>query len=206
MPEALERGGSTQNIPAEGGPDEGWGYKPTGWSAILQRLKKEKLAAAHPVLAEVASRVLSGMDEAESGFNMDRQAFAEFFHDKPGAPEKFAVAQLTEVEQALFGVNSSQLWLSRTSLDEHKAKHPEVGMDDYLMIPEIVRNGAVWGGHQERRYLLLRAGDRPYRAALKATQDHTEAWFLSLVVSGKQKPPKGAVLLRDAADGSGWRP
>lgn len=56
--EAQRRGGATQHPPAEGGPDEGWGYKPTGWSAILQRLKKEKLAAAHPVLAEVARQVL----------------------------------------------------------------------------------------------------------------------------------------------------
>lgn len=81
--EAMERGGTTQNLPAEGGPDEGWGYKPTGWSAILQRLKKEKLAAAHPVLAEVASRVLSGMDGVAQSSAMrlpesEKQEFAEW--------------------------------------------------------------------------------------------------------------------------------
>lgn len=169
-----------------------------GWEEVTQ-------AGVRPEyrLQRVGDGTFSAMAQA---FNMDRLAFSDFFHDKPGAPERFAVAQLTDAEQALFGVNSSQLWLSRISLDEHKARHPEVGMDDYLMIPEIVRNGAVWGGHQERRYLLLRAGDRPYRAAIKASQDHAEAWFLSLVVSGKQKPPKGAILLRAAADGSGWRP
>ena len=138
--------------------------------------------------------------------SINRDAFAEFFHNLPGAPHRFLVAQLTEDEQALFGVRHGELWLSRVSLDEHKAKHPEVTLDDYLRIPEIVRYGAVWGGHQERRYLLLRAGDRPYRAALKSSQDQAEAWFLSLVVSGKQKPPKGAVLLREAAGSSGWRP
>lgn len=56
--EALERGGITQNPPTEGGADAGWGYKPTGWSAILKRLQDEKLAKAHPVLAEAARQVL----------------------------------------------------------------------------------------------------------------------------------------------------
>lgn len=79
-------------------------------------------------------------------------------------------------------------------------------MADYLMIPEIVRNAAVWGGHQERRYLLLHVGDKAYRAAIKVTADGSEAWFLSLIISPKQKPPKGAVLLRSATGDSGWRP
>jgi hypothetical protein len=35
-----------------------------------------------------------------------------------------------------------------------------------------------------------------YRAAIKTDAKGEEAWFLSLVVSGKQKPPKGAVKLR----------
>lgn len=81
--EAMERGGTTQNPPTEGGADAGWGHKPTGWSAILQRLKKEKLAAAHPVLAEVASRVLSGMDGVAQSSAMrlpesEKQEFAEW--------------------------------------------------------------------------------------------------------------------------------
>lgn len=137
---------------------------------------------------------------------MDRAAFANFFYNRPGSPDRYVVATLTDAERSLFGVLHKELWLSRTSLDEHKARHPEVGFDDYMMIPDIVRNAAVWGGHQERRYLLLRVAGKPYRAAIKSSQNHEDAWFLSLVISGKQKPPKGAVLLRQAAGGSGWRP
>lgn len=42
--EAMKHGGVTQNVPIEGGPDEGWGSKPTEWGKVLERLKSEKLA------------------------------------------------------------------------------------------------------------------------------------------------------------------
>ena len=37
---------------------------------------------------------------------------------------------------------------------------------------------------------------KPYRAALKIDRTGDEAWFLSLFISSKQKPPKGAVQIR----------
>lgn len=40
---------------------------------------------------------------------------------------------------------------------------------------------------------------KPYRAAVKVDAKNWEMWFLSLVISGKQKPPKGAVRLREQA-------
>ena len=73
-----------------------------------------------------------------------------------------SVAHLTDDDRALFGTTARDLRLSRTSLDEHKARHPEITAEDYLRIPQLVR----------------------------------EAWFLSLVISAKQKPPKGAVRIR----------
>ena len=78
--------------------------------------------------------------------------------------------------------------------------------DDYLQIPYIVRNGAVWGGYAERRFVILHTGGKAYRAALKVTASLDEVWFLSLVTSPKQKPPKNAVLIRKETDSSGWRP
>ncbi len=83
---------------------------------------------------------------------------------------------------------NNTLWLSRHSLDEHLKKHPEVRVDDYRAIPDIVRNGQVWGGHSPRRYLLLWIGGKPYRAAIKA-DSHCE----------------GATANRDASGQAGMR-
>lgn len=121
--------------------------------------------------------------------------FAAFFAAAPGAPARFPVAELDSETQRLFGSSSSTVWLSRTSLDEHIERHPEVGIDDYRQIPRILAEGEVWAT-PPNRYLLLYVGDRAYRAAIKTDRDGREMWFLSLVVSPKQKPPKGAVRLR----------
>lgn len=123
-------------------------------------------------------------------------AFDDFFHAADNAPDRFAVAALTPEDRALFGCKGNVLWLSRHSLDEHKGRHPEVVVDDYRAIPDIVQRGEVWAGHAANRFLLLWIGGKPYRAAIKTDARGEEAWFLSLVVSGKQKPPKGAVKIR----------
>jgi len=59
--EAMKHGGVTQNVPSEGGPDEGWGSKPTQWGQTLERLKEEKLAKAPEVIARAVDN--AGMPE-----------------------------------------------------------------------------------------------------------------------------------------------
>ena len=123
-------------------------------------------------------------------------AFKRFFNNEPGSPDRLRVAALSDADRALLKTTAADLWLSRVSLGEHRLRHPEVTADDYLRIPEIVRDGQVWAGHKDRRYLLLMVAGKPYRAAIKIDESGAEAWFLSLVISGKQKPPKGAVRVR----------
>ena len=128
--------------------------------------------------------------------NMTVVDFKKFFDDEPNMPARVAVASLSEAERKLFGTSATDLWLSRVSLDEHKVRHPEITFEDYLRIPEIMRLAQVWAGHKDKRYLLLTLADKAYRAAIKIDASGDEAWFLSLVVSPKQKPPKGAVRIR----------
>jgi len=138
-----------------------------------------------------------GMKNAEMvQSDLNSQAFERFFFNEPGAVTRFQVAALSESETHIFGVESPAMLLSRTTLDEYRKKHPEVGIEDYRRIPEVISRGRVWGGHKLKRYVLLHSGAKAYRAAIKADASGAESWFLSLVVSTKQKPPKGAVLLR----------
>lgn len=210
------------NTGAPVGIDKGFDYAAgAGTKASLQSLIDAKLLKLTPELADAFRVDLNRLDlqstptagsqsprviEPPKLTPIQQSDFTDFFNSKPGSPDRVVMTLLDAAEMALFGVAHSELWLSRTSLDEHRSRHPEVGIEDYLKIPDIVHNGAVWGGHQDRRYLLLRIADKPYRAAIKASQDHADAWFLSLVINQKQKPPKGAVLLRRATDDSGRQP
>lgn len=135
--------------------------------------------------------------------------FEAFFHNNT-LKSRFLIATLSDSEMKIFGSQNREVWLSSETLTIHREKHPEIGLEDYASIPQIIRNGEIWGGHLKRRYLLMRYADTAYRLALKTTEDESEMWVLSLVKSPKQKPPKGAVLLRESANknagSSGWRP
>ncbi|WP_020508550.1 phage head morphogenesis protein [Lamprocystis purpurea] len=198
-----DRQGREHVLPA--GIDYGWDHAPGATRDLIKEVqaKAERLPGGigQDLRAAIAGRGFAARPAAAGAADPIRAALAspafdDFFAGAPQAPARFAVAALGAAEQRLFGVTGDRLWLSRTTLDEHKARHPEVGVDDYRQIPEIVARGAVWGGQAARRYLVLWIGDKPYRAALKADAQNQEAWFLSLVVSGKQQPPKGAVRLR----------
>ena len=136
------------------------------------------------------------MTDSSVQSDLDSPLFERFFNADVGAVERFRVAELTKDEQKLFGVRSSALWLSRTSLDEHKVSHPEVGIDDYRKIPNIVHSGQIWQGPDNNRFALLLIDGKPYRAAIKADAQGIEAWFLSLIYNTKQEPPKKAVRVR----------
>ncbi len=123
------------------------------------------------------------------------EEFRNFFQNAPNSPNRFPVAALTTEELNLLGAKGSIVWLSRISLDEHIKAHPEVGFEDYAKINQIIRHGEIWRELRPNRFTILGLG---YRAALKIvrTTEDEEIWFLTLFKNTKQKPPKGAVLLR----------
>jgi len=58
--EAMAKGGVTQNVPVEGKADEGWGHKPTEWDKTLEKVKADKVAAAHPDLGQALDQATAG--------------------------------------------------------------------------------------------------------------------------------------------------
>lgn len=63
--EAMRRGGMTQNTPAEGGPDAGWGANPMDWGRTLRELMREKIAKAPPAVAAIAEAMLEETPDVE---------------------------------------------------------------------------------------------------------------------------------------------
>ncbi len=181
------------------GIDKGFGFQPgANVGTPLQKMVDEKLMKLTPELARALAREVSTVLGAQTlpAKLVADPAFEAFFRGVPGTPAKWTVAQLNDADRALFATSATELWLSRTTLAEHKASHPEVGLDDYLNIAQIVREGQVWAGPKDQRFVLLMLAGKPYRAAIKTDASGKEAWFLSLVVSTRQKPPKGAVQIR----------
>lgn len=104
-------------------------------------------------------------------------AFEQFFAGK--SAEDFPVAVLKPADMAAIGALSQTVYLSQASLAEHLVKHPEVVLEDYQKIPDILDKGEVYKQGDERLVVLLLDGVL-YRAGLKRTKTGKKNYFLTL--------------------------
>ena len=111
-------------------------------------------------------------------------AFAQFIDGK--IKGDFPVAVLDKKEMEVLDTKAQTVWFSSDSLAKNKgeiptrsAGHPELTLDDYRLIPEIIDSGEIYTRNDEKLIYLFR-GDRVYRAVLKKTKDGSENYFLSL--------------------------
>ena len=86
---------------------------------------------------------------------------------------------MDEQTQKAIGARTQTVWLSDETLAEHLKKHPEIGLDQYRLLPEIINSGEVYKQGNVRLIYLWRDG-KLYRAGVKRTQDKSGNYILTL--------------------------
>lgn len=111
-------------------------------------------------------------------------AFDAFVAGK--AQGAFPVAKLRPEDQARLATDASVAYLSSETLAKQAAKHPEVTLEDYRRIPDIVDQGE---SHTQagNRLVFLFDDDAVWRLALKATKAKDELFVLSLFKTTREK-------------------
>lgn len=104
-------------------------------------------------------------------------AFERFISGK--IKGEFPVAVMDEATQKVLGAKAQTIWLGEETLVMHLAKHPEIGLTQYRLLPEIVDNGEVYRQGDLKLIYLWRAG-KLYRAGVKRTKDTTGNYILTL--------------------------
>ena len=175
---------SKGNLP---GIDKGFDYAPgASVDRSLQNLIDQKLIKLTPAISNALK-----LDTT-----LVLEDFGRFFAGKSSAAE-FPIAELSADDMALIGAETATVWLSRQSLDDHLAIHPEIVLDDYLKVPTIVENGQVWMlPSSPERLIFMQLGEVVYRAVVKRTADGNRNYLLTLFRNTKTKPPKGAVRIK----------
>lgn len=163
--------GQVHEVPE--GIDPGWAYNPgmaTGetFKALAQPLERLPVPVAKKCMGEM----------------LNQPAFDLFYQGKIAG--EFPVAVLTKADQAVLGTSAQTVWLSSETLAKNVAHHPDLGIEDYRLIPEIIDQGEVYR-QAEERLVYLHKGDVLYRAALKRTRKGDETFFLSLFKTGDVK-------------------
>jgi len=164
-----DRDGKSHQVPM--GIDPGWDYN------VGQ-------ASQHSfkVLADKFETLPNTIARKWMGEYLHGPVFRHFF--ETAAVDVFPVAVLKDSDMAALGTKVQTVWLSKETLEIHKKKHPEVAIDDYRLIPEILDQGEVYR-QKEAHLIYLKIGGRFYRAALKRTKDGRENYFLTLFTTSE---------------------
>ncbi|WP_438454691.1 phage head morphogenesis protein [Vreelandella venusta] len=153
------------------GLQPGWDYAP-GQTAT-ERAIAARLNRLDSVDATIARQHVAGLVEAP--------LFNRFWNGE--VQGEYPIAVVPPLERQVLGTESPVVLLSQESLATHKISHPEVGLEDYRRIQQILDEGEVYQREGEPgRMVYLSLGERLYRAALKRTGDGKKNYFLTLFI------------------------
>lgn len=150
------------------GIDPGWDHNPgkLGARAAANRALAEKAAGAplQMVSALISERISSG-------------ALADFVRDPRGAMPVMPISP--EIARAV-GAQVSVALLSDETMLKQKRHHPELTVDDYLLLPEIALDPTVVIQDGDTSVVIVKVGqDRWRHVALKATRTGKAAFVTS---------------------------
>lgn len=167
------------------GVQPGWDYAPgqtateRAMAARLNRLDSVEATMARRHVAELVGAPL----------------FSRFFNGEMQG--EYPVAVVPPVERRVLGAESPVVLLSQQSLAAHRARHPEIGIDDYRRVQQLLDDGEVYRLPDDPgRLIYLIIEGVTYRAALKRTVDGKKNYFLTLFKSRTEQPPPRAERLR----------
>lgn len=91
----------------------------------------------------------------------------------------FPVAVLDRSTMKHLETSRQAVWLSADTISRHATKHPEIGLAEYRMLPEIIDTGEIYRSGEDRIIYLWRDG-KLYRAALKKTKGDKGNYVLTM--------------------------
>lgn len=148
------------------------------WFSIWQRAVAADTAGLSNAGARAAlrdQRVRPGQDAAKDALGFEGSV-----------PElAYPVAVLRAEDMAALQTRSRTVQLSTTSLKEHLAAHPEIGLADYQLLQKMVDQGEVYA-QDDRRIILLSEQGKLYRASLKVDEARRGVYLLSLIRTNKE--------------------
>lgn len=115
---------------------------------------------------------------------MQGPAFQDFVAGK--AQGAFPVAKLRPQDQTRLQADTSVAYLSSETVAKQRDKHPELTVDDYRRIPDIVDQGEAFA-QGNNRLVFLFEDDVVWRLALKATARRHELYVIHLIKTSREK-------------------
>ena len=179
---AVYQGTDAAGKPFTVSPDAAWSYNPgrAAWQPNLNLYEPQ-------VAAKYVEGGLTGPD------------YQQFFQGKSAG--NFPVAILDEQLQATIGAKGQTVYLSDQALAGNLARHPELLIEDYQQLPDLIARAQLivqtanrTDGHS---LLFVQRGDKNFEATIRADDGHLALTSFRLISEADMKSLKkrGTVLL-----------
>lgn len=150
--------------------DPGWSYNP-GRDAYFPDLDK------YPY--EIAKQWLDG--------GLYTPNFKAFYDGK--IKGDFPVAVLSDTEKKYLKTDMQTVYLSSETLEKQKKAHPEISIEDYQKLPEIIRRGEIYL-QSDVRLVYLNLDEKLYRVSIKTDRERLKNYLLSLFKTNDKQADK----------------
>ena len=161
-------------------------------------LGKRRQLESHSLIRDKVNASTSNLALGTVSSLVASQVFTDWFQ-QPATGSRFVIAALDEDLQRRLGAQQKAVLLSDETLAKQKQHHPELALDEYRLIPEVVRKGKVIREKDARLYFFQRQGHL-YMAAIKATEDKAENYlvtFFRVRRGHMQRKQRRGELIRD---------
>ncbi len=103
------------------------------------------------------------------------QVFTDWFK-QPTPDSRFVIAALDENLKGRLKAKQKAVLLSEATLVKQKRNHPELKLDEYQLIPEVIAKGKVIQAGEQNLYFYAVHG-RLYKVVVKRTEDRQENYL-----------------------------
>ena len=161
-------------------------------------LGKHRQLKSHSLIRDKVNASTSDLALGTVSSLVASQVFTDWFQ-QPATGSRFVIAALDEDLQRRLGAQQKAVLLSDETLAKQKQHHPELALDEYRLIPEIVRKGKVIREKDARLYFFQRQGHL-YMAVIKATENKAENYlvtFFRVRPGHMQRKQREGELIRD---------
>lgn len=131
-------------------------------AAHLQQVVTTKINRARPAIAQAAVREL-----------IQGKPFEQFMTKPSG---EWPIAALSADMKQLLGSKVNAVMLSAETLRKQHANHPELSLEEYQLIPDIVDDGKVID-RGDNKLVFFHTADHFYKASLKVTGNRQELFL-----------------------------
>jgi len=156
-------------------PDKGWDYNP-GMAPMegLKQAAKQKKKVVHKKLAGAVDEAVPASYHSSM---IERDVLKEWLKKPTGM---VIIGNSPTYLASALGASTLEVTLSKETMDKQVSHHPELTMEEYMLIMDMINNGNAFREAKNKAVIIHSVNGKRYVVAIKSTRDGNALFVTSL--------------------------